>query len=426
MPATPSRLHADFQRNGYVLLRNVLSPAECRASADELWRLACQQPELDEFRLTPPEDPFASFAKERKPSWRWLRACDAHFPYHKAFGAPTVPGSFHTECAWRQRTSPEVVRAFAALLGCSVDDLRMHPNRHVFKLPFAGKDDEFLHWDANLYEPWPDRSPLQAILFYADTSFVCVPGSHTEEFHAAFRAAYPRELVQDGKKKQKTTLRFLMEDRDVREVRFPADVLPSETIRAAIDEAGGLRAAFRVDVPAGSLLIWSRRLLHGASKNGDTFRYGLYLSYDTAERFERDVLSPVHLRPALDFPHRQEEPYQSCVRSEHADRLHSYLTGRAPAYYAGVDPVRYVPSQAYGSAEARAARLLPREGLRGTGKQGQPIPIEYDPRVPWFDGYEPYVPRELGARGRRLLGTTEEELARFAELLERAVRRGAA
>jgi hypothetical protein len=144
---------------------------------------------------------------------------------------------------------------------------------------------------------------------YTASQFVCVPGTTTPEFHAAFCAAYaPHYADAMGDAKRKKGAKFGLD---------PAKPDPL-----------ALRARTAVlDVPAGCAIFWSPWLLHGLKPKPkeEAIEFGMYLGYMRAGA-------------------RAE--YQRVARiDEREDRLRSYHEGRAPQLWPSLDRIHYYPKR---------------------------------------------------------------------------------
>jgi hypothetical protein len=135
---------------------------------------------------------------------------------------------------------------------------------------------------------------------------VCVPGTATPEFHAAFCAAYaPHYAIMANTKKG---------------AKFGLDPTKPDPL--------ALRARTAVlEVPAGCAIFWSPWLLHGikAKPKDEAVEFGMYLGYMRAGA-------------------RAE--YQRVAKiDEREDRVRSYHEGRAPVLWPSLDPIHYYPAR---------------------------------------------------------------------------------
>jgi hypothetical protein len=143
---------AFFDEHGYVVLRDAVCAAQCRAAEDAIW----------EFLGMDRDDPAT-----------WYRG-----PHGHSIRVPLV----RHPALWANRRSPRIRRAFAQLwqrddLWVTVDDAGFNPpETRTWRFPGP-----HLHWDANLTVPMPFE--LSGILYLTDTAanqgaFTCVPGFH--------------------------------------------------------------------------------------------------------------------------------------------------------------------------------------------------------------------------------------------------------
>lgn len=186
IPAPPPEPVADvftpedmdfWHTNGYIVLRNAVPPAQCKAAADAIWA----------FIDADPADPASWYSDHSGKRGLMLTAFQ-----HPAFAA--------------NRHSPRVRRAYEQLYGSTpifllIDKASFNPPV-TSQYNFAGSD---LHWDVSLQMPIPYE--LQGLLYLTDTqahdgAFHCVPGFHHKaaEWTARFgstqdaRNAAPQEL----------------------------------------------------------------------------------------------------------------------------------------------------------------------------------------------------------------------------------------
>jgi hypothetical protein len=141
-----------WDEHGYVVLRDAVSPEDCRAAAQALWNYLGMEPAAPE-------------------GWYDRGKCDGIFVplvRHPAFD--------------RNRRSRRIRNAFAQLWG--IDDLQVTVDRGGFNPPerpgwkFSGPG---LHWDTSLVPPIP--LDISGVLYLTDTpaeqgAFHCVPGFH--------------------------------------------------------------------------------------------------------------------------------------------------------------------------------------------------------------------------------------------------------
>jgi len=122
MPVFTAADHAFFQKNGYVIARNVVPPENLRATVALIW----------DFLGMDPADPSD-----------WYRP-------------PLSPGGmlevYQHQALWDNRQAPRVHQAFSELLGtehlwASFDRVNMKPPRHPDHPEYDHKG--FIHWDTD-------------------------------------------------------------------------------------------------------------------------------------------------------------------------------------------------------------------------------------------------------------------------------------
>ena len=204
---------AHFEAHGYVVAR-VLDNKECIERVCELWTNVIQrQPWRRELRLAiggadgreldaNKKDDRAEFARvvTGPLDCQTRTTFEKGWSMHATFGAPCDNRSFHTKLIWEVRQNRHMYEAAAAMTGerCLWVDI----NRSIMKLPGKG-DNEFLHWDYDIFSDNPlatiGPATIQGKIMYTVGDFVCVPGSHTEQFKQQFRheydALYPNRKI---------------------------------------------------------------------------------------------------------------------------------------------------------------------------------------------------------------------------------------
>ncbi len=165
---TPEDL-AFWEKNGYVVLHDAVSPENCAAAAHAIY----------DFLGMDLEDPRT-----------WYRGPQGH-----SIWIPLL----HHPAFWANRNSPRIHSAFAQLWGrgdlwVTVDQGGMNPPE-TSSWRFPGPH---LHWDTSLEPPMPFG--VQGILYLTDTeaqqgAFTCVPGFHLklDEWLKSLNGADPRQ-----------------------------------------------------------------------------------------------------------------------------------------------------------------------------------------------------------------------------------------
>jgi hypothetical protein len=284
------------------------------------------------------------------------------WPMHRGFGACCDDANFHLRGVWAIRQDPRLY-ALAAKLTSNAN-LWVDVNRSIHKLPGEGSY-EFLHWDANPLhaEGAEGDEPAQVCgkVLYTPARAVLVPGTHTAEFRAEFKALYGAQFSSVSPKAAKVALS-----------------------RDKPDPLGLAGRAVQIPIGAGRAVFWSKWLLHGMAKTPlkDPTEYGTYLGYFAAGA--------------------RAEYARKCGVDEREDRVASYTLGRAPKLWPSFDRVHFAPRRFTNFPHLLDAyvRKMPHDHpsiVRGARVTLKPWPVEG------------YVPPELTPLGRRLLGISPEE-----------------
>ena len=376
--SVPDEAREFFEVNGFVVVR-VLGHQKCEELICEQWhRVILEQPwnakssksslhamapassllsqeELARY-VTGPLD--AKTRKEFETKW----------PLHRGFGACCDPCVFHLPGVWDIRQDPRLYELATKLTGTG--DLWVDINRSIQKLPGQGED-EFLHWDMNPFLAARSAESAESAesasvcgkVCYTKSRFVCVPRTHTREFHESFVAAYAEYYP------------------NVRE----SD--PKFGLDATKPDPFGLGARkLVIGIERGCAVFWDARLLHGQVKTplGDPVEYGCYVGYFQAGS-----------RP---------EYARACGVDELEDRLASYAHGRAPKLWPSFDPIQFYPKRFRNFPKLLQAYIdkMPSDHpsiCTRVTKDGKTVPhLE-----PW--PVDPaYTPPPLTELGRKLLG----------------------
>ena len=353
----PQDIQAKLLHQGYAIVPNCVDSQEIQMFFRDVHYYLQHIPRKPSCEM--PDSVIGSPESLQKPLSRAeVKDCRSRWLLHHGFGAPVEATAFHLPIMWHLRQRPDLFQLYRTLYG--TDDLLANIDRFCCKLPGSGET-EFIHIDRDPHYYQVD-APLQSMIFFSDTNFYAIPGSHTPEFHQSFCEHY----TYLEKKKKPRSMTMVDKKRDVLDLEKKM-----ETIL----------------VPKGSLLIWSENLWHASRPNkSDTIRFAIYYG----------------------FTRRQD----SVLTSQ--ERLHSYQTGRRPVRYPSGAPTHLVPnrykSYPYGTPERpslmqRYLNLLPDKyhGTHLVKKTG----IE----VPWLneEAYDPkkthqYTPYSLTEMGRKLLG----------------------
>jgi hypothetical protein len=218
-----------FHANGYIVVPNVVSPANLAAALDAVWQFL----EMDR------DDPTTWYPPDRRSTLVFLHQ-------HQAL--------------WDNRQSPRVHQAFADLLG--TEKLWVSMDRASMKPPIDPQHPEyddygFVHWDLDTSQPLPTTLGVQGVLALADTDadmggFCCIPGFH--------------RLLADWIAQQ------------------PAGRDPRSPDLSRLPEGCSVTP---IPMKAGDLVIWDRTLAHGNGCNrGNRPRLAQYITMYPAREDE--------------------------------------------------------------------------------------------------------------------------------------------
>jgi ectoine hydroxylase-related dioxygenase (phytanoyl-CoA dioxygenase family) len=221
--------YANWQRQGYVVIRQAISEAQVQRTTDYLWQFQ----ELDPSR---PDT--------------WNQAERRSHDMAELNGSGMVEAYQH-QTLWDNRQTPRVYNAFVDIwdredLWVSIDRANLNtPNRGA--RPFSG----FIHWDADTtLDPLPVN--VQGVLALSDTTeegggFQCIP--QLFEHFAAWRLTAP-----EGRNPWRP---------DLETVPWPVTFIPMK---------------------AGDLLIFNSLLAHGIRPNtsADQVRLAQYIAFTPA------------------------------------------------------------------------------------------------------------------------------------------------
>jgi hypothetical protein len=365
-----------IEKHGFVVVR-MLRERECEeAIADQVKNILLKQPWMEKLvvqdRLTGEtldiEQHRDRYIKELVAAGIPKKAREHYhsvWPMHKQFGACCDPNAFHLQTMWNVRQDEDLYETMCYVMGRR--EIYVDINRCIQKLPGMGMV-ELLHWDVPVFKPRTggDFPQMCGKVMFTEGSFVCLPGSHTQEFADEFKAKY-RSIYPNA-----------TDDAP----KFGLDI-------GKPDPMDLFKRKDSIPIPAGCGIFWSPYLLHGTEKSplASGVVFGMYLGYMT------DIERPDY--PAAD--------------GELKDRVSSYLNGHLPAAYPSLDPVHYYPHKfdnfqkhmdAYVQKtpvgyEGRAKRLV-----KSSLKHGSPVYV--DILKPVVD--PGWVPPVLTERGFKLLG----------------------
>jgi hypothetical protein len=313
-----------LDKQGYVILENVLSQKEIDECLSELWDLLEAVPHKPEFQVKRPKNLTGPLSTSE------IKELDRNWIPHKNYGMVNEPPIWHTKTHWKLRQDPYLYHVFTQIFGteklwCTID-------RASIKLPKQGEE-EFNHWD---YDPWfgkLDDVSYQSILNLTERHFRCVPESNSLKWHEDFKKTYTylasersRPLVMIDKENDPWNLGQIL----------PLG-LPAKTQYGCIRD---------IVCPAGSLVIFSNRLMHSVAKNPtNKIIYGLYLSYFKAGN--RDLMAVYNRKGYGETQWKALHPNANRGDTELADRIRSYKTGVSPYRFPGGGITQYVPTRTF-------------------------------------------------------------------------------
>ena len=281
------------------------------------------------------------------------------WPLHKQFGAPVELDIFHLKISWLIRQNPNLYNLYSHLL--NTDDILANIDRISMKLPGSGET-EFIHIDRDP-NYWTPNAPFQSMMFFSESSFYCIPGSHTEDFH--------REVVEQygiSKKDKPRPMTMIDKTRD-------KDLMNLES------------KIQRIQVGPGDLLIWSENLWHASRPNmSDKIRLALYFGYTR----------------------RHESP------NTRDERLASFLSGDHPPFYPSGGRIHLVPRNynSFPYSKPGKPSLMQRYlDILPTEYWGEKLIKKTGKLVYWLDNekytskiVKNYQPPRLSKLGEKLLG----------------------
>lgn len=411
----------DYKTNGLVFIR-VADRAMCHRMIKEQWdNIICKQAFTDR-----PDGPSAVGVNLDEPlSTATLKEFMEHWPMHRDFGASCDPQSFHMPLVWKHRENEYLYEFARSVMG--TDELWADLNRCIHKLPTMGGWD-FLHLDCDptFETQTDDETAIQGKLMWSTSQFIAVPGSHLRlgEYVTAIAA-----------KKGKTPKAKWNIDAD----NDPLEFWKNQT-------------KFRV--PAGCVVFWSNRLVHGHTQTAreNPIEWGMYMGYIRAEsRSNYHSILTTHLtrlsrRPLIpktkpeietfndvtaadtiteaeaygydDQLHRVKQALKlgAADGTELADRVRSFAYQTAPILWPSCDIVQYAPYKYKNFPNHCYARI--RKCAWGDAfvayqtppvtKQGVPAVFRLPVIVPTFEYHFPQP--QLSPLGLKLLGVTRHQL----------------
>ena len=368
----PIMEHVDEARKFYeaygVVIVRILDESRCDDLIIEQWTNIIQsQPWTEAYKVHAPHDPhtdrraFLNFIKSPL-SAKTRKEFKEGWCLHRGFGACCDPVVFHLPGVWQVRQDPKLYDVARALT--NENKLWVTLERSIQKLPGEGEN-EFLHWDLdpmNIEDVDSKSTHVCGKVCYTQSRFVCVPGTHTPHFFAEFKDKYGPYYynIRDGTPK------------------FAIDFSKPDPLNLVAHERAYV-------VPAGCVVMWNDRLLHGQIKTQltDPIEFGCYVGFRAA---------------------RPNEKYKKvCGIDELHDRLKSYNEGVAPQLWPSLDRIQFYPKRFQNFPKLLQAYIdkmpptHPSITERLTGNKRKVPHL-----VPWRD--HTYTPPQLTNHGRKLLG----------------------
>ena len=356
-----------LDQEGYLIIPEVLDQPGIDTAISELWDILESVPHKPEYQLERPTDPTAplSTTLRKKLDKSWIPS--------KSYGMVNEPPSFHTPTHWKLRQDPYIYKIYTQILGtekiwCTLD-------RANIKLPGYGED-EFNHWD---YDPWhPVPGSFQGIVNLTERHFRCVPGSNTVDWHKDFMKTYHWHSSQTQR-----PMVLLKKDQDPWNL---GQILPLDSQTPCKTKYGCIRD---IICPAGSIVIFSNRLMHSVAKNQtNKLIYALYLSFFPAGN--RDYMSVYNKSNWIGW--KTQHPHVQDGDTELGDRIRSYQQGTRPYRYPSGRITYYITSRTMKNVtNKRLESSLSIHPTSGKPFAHEPLPSNY-------------VPPTLTALGRLVLG----------------------
>lgn len=196
---------------------------------------------------------------------------------------------------------------------------------------------EFIHFDVNPFQRVHESeaqiygTATQGKVMYTDSKFVAVPGTHTAAFYRALLDEYGPLYPSFTKKSSADVKLAVSRDKD------PWNLW-------------SMARTFKV--PAGCMVVWSDRVLHGHSQTpiDKGAEYGMYLGFFGAGSRAEYVQRSQRIMKGIAFTDeearlRQLSPYGLSGITELQDRLRSFECGDAPLMWPSFDPICYFPKK---------------------------------------------------------------------------------
>ena len=258
-------IHAFYQKNGFVVLKALSSEFCKKAIKEQIKHILLKQPWDEDHRLKVyrmiarrnghdggveykssgdeviyEDDPdlYLENLLKAPVDPKTLKRYERAWPLHKAAGACADHAVFHLQEVWNVRQNESLFQVATTILDSR--ELWVDINRSIQKLPGQGVEQP-LRWDNPPIKKTPENE-IKGKAVYTDSQFVCIPGSHTPEFYQGF-ARYKKDYGFQAEMAHKW-----------KGIDFSS---------GGIDPLA-LEGEKRVyTLPAGCVVFWSSKLLHG-------------------------------------------------------------------------------------------------------------------------------------------------------------------
>ena len=401
-----------YKQHGFVIIR-VADAVECKNMIREQWHnIICKQGfidrlhsnggqggpvvKLDNGNVTTDEIKILGILQSSLTPEN-LTEFENHWTQHSAFGASCDPQSMHMPGVWKHRQNEKLYEFAKSVTGAS--KLWADLNRCIHKLPKKG-DKAFLHWDCDprFEKDKPLEEFIQGKLMWTDSQFIAVPGSHTnavmKEYCEKFKKGQPTETKRLEKPSPSAKI---PNARSVKKPN-PKAKTPKPVAKWNIrtdPESDPLKfwdQQVRYLIPAGCVVFWSNKLVHGhtVAIDKNPIEWGMYIGYLPAvSRDEYDrvatnklkLLSNTKITPLIwtnktELDQKQNERYKvfegvdeppvnitegeaygyetqltlvkhalQVQETELADRVRSFVYNCAPMLWPSNDPIHYFENQ---------------------------------------------------------------------------------
>ena len=404
-------IHAFYQKNGFVVLKALSSEFCKKAIKEQIEHILLKQPWDENHRLKVyrmiarrnghdggveykssgdeviyEDDPdlYLENLLKAPVDPKTLKRYERAWPLHKAAGACADHAVFHLQEVWNVRQNESLFQVATTILDSR--ELWVDINRSIQKLPGQGVEQP-LRWDNPPIKKTPENE-IKGKAVYTDSQFVCIPGSHTPEFYQGF-ARYKKDYGFQAEMAHKW-----------KGIDFSS---------GGIDPLA-LEGEKRVyTLPAGSVVFWSSKLLHGeeTSPKKAPIEFGMFFGYmikESRRRLVTGYMREAKKRVAYVNQRFMGQGYlNGRPLHELEDRVWSFENGCAPLLFSNLDPVCfYPPGLRKESIEMEFGKMsLKGKGIYGC-KEYNEKGVEINSALPWIN-FDYELPN-LTDLGKRLLG----------------------